>query len=353
MAKNIQNKINIDKSNDVIAEWHDESHLNYFMIKNTKLFKFLIPDYCYPENYYEKIPGEPKILALDKKHHSIRNIFSKKIILVNTVGGLGNLLFQLFYAYNIAFRFNLNVAIGTNKVDELRETPFYYYLFDNILRVDTSNIDDFYIVKEDKKHFEDLMLNIPMNTNIYLTGYFQSSYYFDDNFDRIKEHFNLEIQEIAKKIFKKFNINNKKLISFHVRGSDYINNDYHLLLDESYYINCLKEIDLNDSYVILFTDDIKYASKFNNYIDINIIDIIDSYIEDKYKYLRNNPELSFFLMSLCDNIICANSTYSLWASYFSNAKKIFLPNKWFGNSGPNDFNINELILNNNFKIIDF
>ena len=158
-------------SNDVIAEWHDESHLNYFMIKNTKLFKFLIPDYCYPENYYEKIPGEPKILALDKKHHSIRNIFSKKIILVNTVGGLGNLLFQLFYAYNIAFRFNLNVAIGTNKVDELRETPFYYYLFDNILRVDTSNIDDFYIVKEDKKRFEDLMLNIPMNTNIYLTGF--------------------------------------------------------------------------------------------------------------------------------------------------------------------------------------
>ena len=236
---------------------------------------------------------------------------------------MGNLLFQLFYAYNIAVRFNLNVAIGTNKVDELRETPFYYYLFDNILRVDTSNIDDFYIVKEDKKHFEDLMLNIPMNTNIYLTGYFQSSYYFDDNFDRIKEHFNLEIQEIAKKIFKKFNKKNKKLISFHVRGSDYINNDYHLLLDESYYINCLKEIDLNDSYVILFTDDIKYASKFNNYIDINIIDIIDSYNEDKYKYLRNNPELSFFLMSLCDNIICANSTYSLWASYFSNAKNIF------------------------------
>ena len=80
MAKNIQNKINIDKSNDVIAEWHDESHLNYFMIKNTKLFKFLILDYCYPENYYEK-SGEPKILALDKNIIVLEIFLVKKLFL--------------------------------------------------------------------------------------------------------------------------------------------------------------------------------------------------------------------------------------------------------------------------------
>ena len=49
------NKIDIDKSNDIIAVWHDESQLNRYMISNVKLFKFMIPDYCYPENYHENL----------------------------------------------------------------------------------------------------------------------------------------------------------------------------------------------------------------------------------------------------------------------------------------------------------
>ena len=188
-----------------------------------------------------------------------------------------------------------------------------------------------------------------MNTNLYLNGFFQSSYYFNDNFDRIKKHFNCEIRNIAIDIINKYKSTDKKLVAIHIRGGDYIKkSEYHKLLDTHYYDNCVNQID-NDTEYVLFTDDIKYATdNFSDYFNENIDKIIENNIEEKYKYLAKNSELSFFLMSLFDIIICANSTFSLWASYFSNAEKIFIPKEWFGPSGPKDFTTEEFILNENY-----
>lgn len=352
MSNDIQEKIDIDKNNDVIAVWHDESQLNRYMISNTELFKFMIPDYCYPENYHEEIPGIPKILALDKKHDDIRNNFDRKYILVNAMGGLGNLLFQTFFAYNIALRYNLDIAVRVNQLDESRESIYFYHLFDNILRIKKDNVDDLYHITEKTKNYSDLICDIPMNTNLYLNGFFQSSYYFDNNFERIKKHFNCEIKDIAINILNRYKKeNNKKLVALHIRGGDYIEkSQYHKLMEKSYYDECINLIENNNNInYILFTDDLNYTnSKFPNYFNNTIEDIIDKYIDDKYKYLNMNPELSFFLMSLFDIIICANSTFSLWASYFSDAKMIFIPKEWFGPLGPQDFSTEELCLDDRF-----
>tara|TARA_Y100000591_G_scaffold306133_1_gene304279 strand:- start:9596 stop:12895 length:3300 start_codon:yes stop_codon:yes gene_type:complete len=349
LSRDIKNKIDIDKSNDIIATWHDESQLNRYMISNINLFKFMIPDYCYPENYHENIPGIPKILALDKKHDDIRNNFNKNYILVNAMGGLGNLLFQTFFAYNIALRYNLDVAIRINQKDESRESIYFYHMFDNILRIKKESIDDLYEIKEVTKNYSDLMSEIPMNRNLYLNGFFQSSYYFDNNFDRIKKHFNCEIKDIAMEIINKYKSNDKKLVAIHIRGGDYIQkSEYHKLLDKHYYDNCINQINDNVEY-ILFTDDIEYASEnFSDYYTETINNIIQNNINQKYEYLINNPELSFYLMSLFDIIICANSTFSLWASYFGNAEKVFIPKEWFGPKGPSDFTTEEFILNDNY-----
>lgn len=350
MAKDIQHKIDIDKSNDIIAVWHDESQLNRYMISNLDLFKFMIPDYCYPENYHEKIPGIPKILALDKKHHEIRNNFNKKYIFINAMGGLGNLLFQTFFAYNIALRFNLEVAVSVDQEDESRESIYFYHMFDNILRIKNDNISDLYKIEEKTKNYSDLMSDIPMNTNLYLTGFFQSSYYFDINFDRIKKFFNFEIKDIAKNIIKKYNKLNKKLVALHIRGGDYIEkSEYHKLLDKDYYDKCMLNISEKNIDIILFTDDLEYSNKiFSPYYSKTINSIIEENIEDKYRYLIKNPELSFFIMSLFDIIICANSTFSLWASYFSDAETIFIPKEWFGEKGPSEFTTEEFMLNDRF-----
>jgi histo-blood group ABO system transferase len=70
MSEVISNNIDLDLSRDIIAVWHDESHMNRYFIDNPPT-KILNPSYCYPENW--NIPFERKLLALDKNHSEIRS----------------------------------------------------------------------------------------------------------------------------------------------------------------------------------------------------------------------------------------------------------------------------------------
>lgn len=70
MARILSTNIDIDYSRDLIAIWHDESHLNRYFIDYPPT-KILNPSYCYPESW--DIPFEKKLLALDKTHSEIRN----------------------------------------------------------------------------------------------------------------------------------------------------------------------------------------------------------------------------------------------------------------------------------------
>jgi histo-blood group ABO system transferase len=70
MAENNAHWINYDFSRGIIAIWHDESHLNRYLIDNPP-DKILSPSYCYGENMI--IPFSPKIIALNKNHKEYRN----------------------------------------------------------------------------------------------------------------------------------------------------------------------------------------------------------------------------------------------------------------------------------------
>jgi histo-blood group ABO system transferase len=69
MSEQINKNIDIDYENNIIAIWHDESHLNKFFTKN-KPTTILSPSYCYPESW--NLNYEKKLLALDKNHDEIR-----------------------------------------------------------------------------------------------------------------------------------------------------------------------------------------------------------------------------------------------------------------------------------------
>jgi len=58
-----------DLKNNIIAVWHDESHLNRYFIDH-KPTKILTPSYCYPESW--SIPYHKRLLALDKNHGAMR-----------------------------------------------------------------------------------------------------------------------------------------------------------------------------------------------------------------------------------------------------------------------------------------
>lgn len=70
MSKILSERIQNDLSRKVVAIWHDESHLNRYMIDN-KPTLILDPGYCYPESW--KLDYHKRLLALDKNHSEIRS----------------------------------------------------------------------------------------------------------------------------------------------------------------------------------------------------------------------------------------------------------------------------------------
>lgn len=65
-------RVNKDLENNVIAVWHDESHLNKFFIERKESVHTLGPKYAYPEVFETQCNFEPKIVHLKKdnsKYH--------------------------------------------------------------------------------------------------------------------------------------------------------------------------------------------------------------------------------------------------------------------------------------------
>lgn len=66
----IASRIKLDEEIGVMAQWHDETHWNWFLQMKAKNIKVLDPSYCYPESW--SLPFRKRLLALDKDHKAIR-----------------------------------------------------------------------------------------------------------------------------------------------------------------------------------------------------------------------------------------------------------------------------------------
>ena len=75
MVATLTQNIQSDLSKNIIAVWHDESHINRYFIDNPPT-RVLSPSYCYPESTVATqgrvLPYQKKLVALDKAHIQIR-----------------------------------------------------------------------------------------------------------------------------------------------------------------------------------------------------------------------------------------------------------------------------------------
>ena len=64
----LQRRTNEDLKDDIIAVWHDESHLNKFFIENKDRVNTLSSSYAYPEDFADVCDFEAKIVHLSKNN---------------------------------------------------------------------------------------------------------------------------------------------------------------------------------------------------------------------------------------------------------------------------------------------
>ncbi len=73
MSEKIANNVITDLNNGIVAIWHDESHMNRYLIDNPPTLS-LTPSYCYAEEFWgTDYPYDPKIVALKKNHNELRS----------------------------------------------------------------------------------------------------------------------------------------------------------------------------------------------------------------------------------------------------------------------------------------
>ena len=77
MSQTIVDNVEKDWEKGLIAVWHDESHMNRYLIDNPPTVE-LNPSYCYPEAARINpggwnVPFDAKIVALEKNHAEVRS----------------------------------------------------------------------------------------------------------------------------------------------------------------------------------------------------------------------------------------------------------------------------------------
>ena len=228
-------------------------------------------------------------------------------------GRLGNQLFQIAATIATAKKNNAE-AVFPKWFCKYTNKDFSLFFENEIKQESIINAPNVY----NEKSFS--YSTIPYNKGLCLRGYYQSEKYFEDYKDDIKFYFSPKksIIDKLKKKYKKYLEGNTCCV--HIRRGDYVNHPFHYVCDVDYYnraIEHVKQITNIDRFLI-FSDDINWCK--------------EKFKSDIFYFVEGNKDVEdLFVMTLCNNHIISNSSFSWWGSWLcDNDKKIIIaPNRWF------------------------
>ena len=246
---------------------------------------------------------------------------------INLKGGLGNQLFQ----------FNKAVQIFDDQYEIVK--PFIFHCsYLNTYRVQREpdiikflhrcNFQNYQVGRDKfppwlgkllKRQYDHLRFRF--NEDTLIDGYYQSKLDFSRGVNHAKTF--LDLGSAQSKVLADAKIS-CDFIAVHLRRGDYTqgrNTSIYSQLDESYYVEGLQSLD-SSLPIMVFSDDIgegndlayKLGGTFAGDLGLDVVD-------------------EFILMTAASGFVCANSTFSWWASVFSSAptSAIVRPKDWFKN----------------------
>jgi hypothetical protein len=259
------------------------------------------------------------------------------MIIVKLFGGLGNQMYQYATAKRVAIKNNTNVKFDlswfkSKKAKNPKRTfglDVYNIKIEKATIIDLLNIGIFsgiifrilkkinlisnktYKKEKTIKTFPYYPLDpevLEFKDNIYMEGYWQREEYFQDISDILLKDFTLkEKSECCVNIAKEI-LSSISSVSIHIRRGDYVTINEALGIE--YYTNAIKEIHkhIEKPFFFVFSDDIDWVKK--NLTFDSAVKLVEG--------MKDCEDL--YLMSLCQNHIIANSSFSRWGAWLSKNK---------------------------------
>jgi hypothetical protein len=237
--------------------------------------------------------------------------------IVRVYGGLGNQLFQIAAGLSYCKEFGKELVLTPCDIN--RRT----YYWDSLLNSFATKVQEY--VSYSIPIYKEIGLTyrkVPyFDNDIIIDGYFQSSKYFKDTFyDFINWPKDLKLPEV-----------NENTVIVHARRGDYVTNEWfnkvHGSLPISYYqlaIDIMNiQLEETAEYILISDDNSFWSSPGFEFLR-----------QQKTRVFEGSDIETLTLMKKCKNFIIANSTFSWWGAYLSQAENVIAPSRWFGPRGP-------------------
>ena len=239
------------------------------------------------------------------------------MILTKLQGGLGNQLFQWAISENLSIKYNTDVYYDLSYF-KTNMSNSHVSKWDLEIEKLNINVNEFSGMAELKMISDDFRYKV-IEDNSYLNGYWQSEKYFVDNESHIRNKLRIK-DDLKSYIINKYPFIESNSVSLHVRRGDYVNlQNYHPLQTVDYYKNAYDIINDSNINVVILSNDISWCKDNLNFNNMH-------FIEDE----TNITDL--YIMSMCNNNIIANSSFSWWGSWLNDNynKVVISPSRWFG-----------------------
>ncbi len=160
---------------------------------------------------------------------------------------------------------------------------------------------------------------IPYIKDMSIYGYFQSEKHFIDQEDVIRDMFSPKFN-VVRSLYERFitHKNDNRITetcAVHVRRGDYVEwPNQHPMIPIEWYQEAMSTFE--DVHFYVFSDDVDWC--------------IEAFPKAATIVTGQTDIQDFFMQQMCDNHIIANSSYSWWAAWLGEKRRVIAPKTWFG-----------------------
>lgn len=248
------------------------------------------------------------------------------MVIINLSGGLGNQLFQYAAGKGIAHKLNteFKLDLTSAKISFKPKNHGFYRLGDFNIQENIATPEEIARVKSAGIIPPPLPNLADCQRDIFIQGHwFHDESSFSEIADIIRQEFTFKspLHKISAAWEQKIRAAECS-VALHIRHGDYIN-AIHIIgvIPLNYYQTCMAELKKSFPNIkaFVFSDDLNWVRenvKFN--VPTEFVEGCET----------DNEE--FYLMSLCNHTVIANSTFSWWAAWLNPNpdKKVFAPSPW-------------------------